>query len=241
MIFRTLTKPSVYVPMPEYQYLEKGNRLNGFLILRKISEGQEQVAVDILYADISRQRRLLKKADTLITKMVATSLLANDLDLLANLHAAGYIKNPPELARLTLDERSLYLPMIREFGISVSLHSDLDGNPEFFGEGGSAPSWLIRVIFKPNMSINKAFPIYAAVHKLSLDAPADFAVGRASLEAFADAEAEGMLSIRNFGGDILTRVAMPDFAQYVSRMHDLDCKIKLLNIVLAPGNDEALA
>jgi len=238
--FRTLTKPSVYVPMPEYQYLEKGNRLNGFLILRKISEGQEQVAVDILYADISRQRRLLKKADTLITKMVATSLLANDLDLLANLHAAGYIKNPPELARLTLDERSLYLPMIREFGISVSLHSDLDGNPEFFGEGGSAPSWLIRVIFKPNMSINKAFPIYAAVHKLSLDAPADFAVGRASLEAFADAEAEGMLSIRNFGGDILTRVAMPDFAQYVSRMHDLDCKIKLLNIVLAPGNDERL-
>jgi len=238
--FRTLTKPSVYAPMLEYQYLEKGNRLNGFLILRKISEGQGQAAIDILYADISRQRRLLKKADTLITKMVAVSLLANDLDLLANLHAAGYIKNPPELARLTLDERSLYLPMMREFAIIVSLHSDLHRNPEFFEEGDSAPAWLMQVIFKPNMSINKAFPLYAAVHKLSLDAPADYAAGRASLEAFADAEAEGMLSIRNLAGDILTRVAMPDFTQYVSRMHDLDCKIKLLSIVLAPGNDERL-
>ncbi len=229
--FKTLTKPTLYEVLPRYEYLEKGNRLNGFLVIKNISNGQEQAAVDRLYSDIFRVRQLLTKADSFFVKLISASILANDLDLLANLYAGGYIRNASRLPELTMDERSLYRPLIREFGMDVNLYKDIGANPEVFREGGDAPPWIVRAMFKPNMTINSAFSIYYAVYRLSLKSPSEFRREIAAQKVLP--ETETMFNVRNFLGALVIRAGRRDLTKHIISMHDLDCKIRLVNLVLA--------
>ncbi len=233
--FRTLTKPTLYEALPRYEYLEKGNRLNGFLVIKNLSNGQEQAAVDILYADIVRVRQLLRKADTFLAKMVSASMLVNDLDLLANLYAGGSIENASRLPELTMDERSLYRPILREFGMDVNLYKDIDANPEVFREGGKSPPWIVRALFKPNMTINSAFSDYDAVYRLSLKSPSEFRKEIAAQNVFP--ETETLFNIRNFMGTLVIRAGRRDLTKHIISMHDLDCKIRLINFALSSDNE----
>jgi hypothetical protein len=222
---KPLLQPSLYERFPPYVYVLRGQRLNRFRIMLEHLSGKHENALSLLQEDITQVRRQLAEAPSLIVKMMALNMLADDLDLLVQLPL------PPSdrvrlLSPLTHQERSLRLPMIREFGNIANFHRQLEHHPDSLGFGILEQPVLAMTI-RRNMSLNSLFPYYRAIARLSeLDATefqSSVAAGLPAVSGF---------NLRNAGGSMLASIAAPALHEYAGRMHDLDCKIALVNGVL---------
>ena len=238
--YKSLIPPSVTEIIADFQYLTKANKLSQFSVLQAIAAGNQETAASVLSNDINTLKKQLELADSLIYKMVIVAMLADDIDLLVDMYNQGALKQAVAIAPLTQDQRSLYKPMIREFGMMVNTYRDLDKNPEFFAKGGHAIPWLVRALFKPNMSINDAFPPYFRIYELSLKPAEEFEQAVKSNPNPEEYKRDG-ISIRNLIGSVLNNVAGPDLKKYLARLHDLDCKIKLLNIRTLISKDQKVS
>jgi hypothetical protein len=223
MVF--LVEPALYERLPPYTYLLRGHKLNQFRIVLESLEGKPERAISMLHEDMALLRRHLAHASTVLGKMTTLSMLEDDLDLLFNLAQPADGSSP--LLALTPEERSLQAAVIREFGYQVNFHRQLELNP------GSVAldsyGWLIRATVKPNMTLNNLFPYYRDIAALAeLDA-AEFnrrvAAGLPTIDTG--------FKLRNIGGSILNSISAPALDQYITRLHDLDGKIALLNAALA--------
>lgn len=126
--------------------------------------------------------------------------------------------------------------MAREFTMSYGLYTAMDKHPDFFAsvndngfnnEGAfKAPGWIVRTVFKPNMSINEAYLFYKKILTRSQLDQTEFA-------AMAFEKHEQPLVrpsyIRNPVGAILNDIASPNFDQYISQLFDLNSKIAIFN------------
>jgi len=227
--FTTLSRPSAIEVIPNYKYIGYGNKLALLENLLLAERGSPRDAIASLSDDIYKLRKQLAVADNLIHKLVFVNLIANNLDVIA------YIGNKYEsyqqlnISYLTLDELSIAEPMIREFGMMNGLYTSLDGNPEIFEIGGNMPSWFVRAVFKPNMTINESIFLYERLIYMAT-------LSQDIFPTFELPDAEEMkkdIDYLNYVGSVLNSIAFPNYHEYIARLYDLNCKISLVRYVLS--------
>jgi hypothetical protein len=141
-----------------------------------------------------------------------------------------------EIPRLSASEKDFGMISAREFGVLYYGFKSVDKHPQFFeleGEFGNAPEWLVRAVFKPNMTINALAPLYLLPEKLAVLSPAEFAQEVENLESYTPSTSV----IRNPAGNVLLGIEGPAYEEYVARFHDLDVKISLFNQLYYSGLD----
>jgi hypothetical protein len=228
---KPLTEPSMHEPIAPYNYVARGHKLQQFRIIVEYISGNRNQAFDLLNQNIGEVRRQLAQAPNLIGKMVMLNMLSEDVDLLVQFTPIGSRIRP--MPALTPEERSLTAAMTREFGGPANLLRQLEADPYLLSESrGFFEKSLERLALaslKPNMTLNSLFPHYRTVGELSETGAAEFNQrhGASLLEIKVE------FNLRNPVGSILNSISIPQFAPYVARVHDVDCKIALLNAALA--------
>jgi len=228
--FHTLSLPHIYVRLPAFQYLTKGNTLVSLEAIEKAKKGDLKKAKELLLNDISLLRFNLQQADTLITKIIYVSMISKSLDVLSVVIHKYDSPTEENIQSLTSDERSLVKAMNYEYGFGHTLFKSLDKAPNLLStidnsKEGNLPAWVSRILFKSNMTINAIFPALRQVGEDSLLTSKAFTLKIASDKP----KPKEMSTIRNYAGTILGRIVGPDFNPYISRVFALDAKIHLFN------------
>jgi hypothetical protein len=225
--YHTLTFPSLYEPMLPLKYLIRGNQLQALEALRLAKSGDGAAALALLENDMARLRQQLVAADQLLLKMMFVHLLNHDLDWLARLYRHGLIPAPAKLASLSEAERSMQQAFLHEFGGGPALFHGL-GQDEVSNMVGNQVLGRLALLlaYKPQMTINASIVPYQRAAVRSQLSPEAF-----RQTVLADTQTQPPASLRNKIGSVLLAVAVPDFNIYIGRMHDLDAKLKLLNLL----------
>ena len=234
----TPTTPHLIEPYPPISYTMSGQRLHHMSTLLEIRQGAADTALRRLLDEHYQLRSQLAHADSIVFKLVMVAMLERNLELLAHIQATQPEISLARLPRLTREERSLELPMARELTMVAYLYRGMDRHPQFFSTTDEslaqpAPAWLVRALFKPNMSINNSYYRYRAVADLSISPLTD---GDKSGGAIAPGLNRSWWSTaRNAAGSILSDIAQPEFGPQIERIHELDRKIRSLNAAGAPS------
>ncbi|HEX5055648.1 MAG TPA: hypothetical protein VFX02_04035 [Gammaproteobacteria bacterium] len=229
---KKLAQPAMHEPFFSYGHILRGQKLLQFRIILDNLSANREGALRLLHEDIRHTRRHLAASFTLIDKMINLNRLAEDLDLLFEIEQPGASREsvPP----LTAQERSLEAAMVNEFGSISNYLKHLDHYSE--SEDSTLYSALTVATLKPNMSLNALLPYYRAVSALSLADATEFS--RAVETGLPKMEIG--FNLRNIGGWAFTDYDSPSLTEYSGRLHDVDCKITLINGVLAgKGTDIA--
>ena len=218
--FRILSNPLLDSPIPPYLYLSRAERM--FLLSQLKLALVNKAVPATLTQHIQQLQAYQVSANTLLSKMIFTKYVADAIDVLWYLKQVEKFSVLPEIEILNPVSVNMDDALIHEFGFAYHIYTQLDKHPEFMEEFGNMPGWTVRLLFKPNMTINKTQEKYQnIVDKISLS-PARFA------ELIAQPEEPKMpLSIRNPVGLILLNVAEPNFTSYIGRIHNLNLKIML--------------
>lgn len=219
--YRTLSPVGMSEPMAPFVLLRKANRLLALQAISLARTGQSNAARQLLEADIRQLRSHLSAADNLIMKMQLVALVAQDLETLSGLQQVGLLAELSAQAPLSAAERSLQMPLQREFGLIASGLLELPKDPQMGRELHG-----LQLLFKPQMSINDLLPTYARVAAAAeLDGQA--------FQRWVRQPAPQMQRhrLRNPVGDILINIAGPNFSSYLARLHDLDARLRLFNVL----------
>ena len=240
--FQTSLKPTGYEVIAPFEYLVAGNQALHLNIIQLAISGKEDQSLKLILADMAALRAHFPSADSLIFKIVLVSLIGEDIELLSHLYTHGYYEQDILFSsglseHLSKEERSLESAMRREYLMTADLYRNLDQNPDFFELGGDTPAWVVRALFKLNTTLNTSYAKYHEIAQLSLMTPSEFNDVMNQTDEANVADKVSSFSIRNYAGSILATVAGPNFTDYVARLFDLECKIKLLKIrLLMPPN-----
>lgn len=228
--YATLTSPHLAEPFPPFQYLGKANRL---WVLKSIATAKSSpdAGLTMLADNIRQLRQQMALQDLLVGKLVFVMLISENLDVASIVMHRKENTMTFTLPHLTQQERDFSRVMAREFAMAYDTMRSMDRHPEFLKADSPLPGWLVRAIFKPNVSANALLPIYLQAiedAQMTADAFAERIRRQPKPEVKED-------WLRNFAGMRLNRIASPDFNIYVGRLHDLDAKIRLFN--QAGGSD----
>ncbi|WP_437879789.1 hypothetical protein [Pseudomonas sp. LRF_L74] len=215
-------------PIPDYGLLLAGNRLLVLLAYQEIREGRPDKARSLLEQDNQRWRKHLANADSLIQKVVITRLLSANLATLSTLYQQDLAPQPHALAPLSPSERSLQTAMRSEFVLAANGLLAMPDDEHTLARPGRLAMYLL---FKPNMSVNAVLPRYRRIAMASQLEAGEYVEW---LKTPAEAQRQGW---RNPIGNTLLGIAGPDMTQYLTRLHDLDARIRLFNRLAAldPG------
>lgn len=221
--YKTLTMPSVKERIPPYQYLAAAERIKMLSALTLHKQGQSADAILALEDQLQSLRHSLALQDNLIGKLVFVMQISTALDFLSVISSQAQL-SVTRINGLSGDEKGLAMAAAREFQMSYAALKEADRHPEFFQIGGNVPGWIVRMLYKPNMTLNAIAPQYTRFERLSFAPASQFAQ---EVESF-DEIGTSALSIRNYAGAKL--VHMYDiFDEYNARFLDLDAKIVLFN------------
>ncbi|TQV82397.1 hypothetical protein FKG94_06530 [Exilibacterium tricleocarpae] len=224
--YRTLSSPAVVsAPLPSYRYITVANRI---AIMQAISTAERSGidrAVGDLLSNTTGLRSHLRQADTLVGKSVFLLAVSENIDVLFVLMRRYGYQLDAELPLLSTAERSFELPMAIELAAIYGVYTNMDGHPEFWNAGDNFPGWATRIFFKPNMSINALYPVYARIAKYSLLPPVAFA-SAVTEDGPVDIEQS---RLRNWVGTVLNQLANSDYEKHVAKVFDVNTKIFLFN------------
>lgn len=212
-------------PIPNYVLLSQANRLLALQALQLLEQGNPAAARELLLEDIHALRRQLAEADNLIGKLVSANLIARDIQRLALWQARGLLPKGPQLTPLSEAERALLLPMQYEFAMIARVFRQLPEQAQARKEFGRVG---VLVLFKPERSIKRAWPGYARIAELSRLSSAELEQG---LREPQPPPVSPWLEPRNAAGQILLNIAAPAMETYPARLHDLDARIRLFNLI----------
>ena len=222
-----LTTADADEPFPPYHYLVKGSRVFLLTLIQ-----QEQFNPGSLIEQLNNHLVLLRAklatANNLIEKMVYTSMISQHIDFMLYISALDNYKNATKLEKLSISEMNFSPALKREFWWQSSLFKKLHGSPYLFGEEGSTPTFIARILFKQNMSINLAATEFSRIINTSRLSAFEFAQYKSAPTKF-----ENNYSLRNIIGNKLVAIARPDYDKYVLRVHELNNKILLFNSLVA--------
>lgn len=228
--YQTQIKPLVTEVLPDYAPVLAASRLNIAAAIVLFKEGRADDAVRVLFENISVLRYQLAIQDTIIGKVIYAAQLSEHLDVASIILNNGKTAAMPDtIPNLSLAEKQFDVVMAREFISLNNIMKDLDRSPDFWqmndGAYTDAPGWLVRMAFKPNMTINAVTPIYNRAIALSVLEPSQFAI-----EMTKERELPVVTSkLRNYAGAVLANISGPNYDEYVARIMDLDVKIELFN------------
>jgi len=225
--YTTLTKPTISEQYPPYQYLAMASRLEVLKAISQHRAGNTQQAVTDLLLHLKTLRNSLALQDNLIGKIFLLMKISEVIDVTSIILSKTVLKtkiNIDVIAGLSAAEKDFRMIAAREFAMSYYMFKQLDKNPELFHTGGNVPGWIIRMIYKPNMTINAIVPNFSEIERLAQLTPAAFTSDfEQSMEIYPSTS-----RVRNYVGNTLIAV-YPDFVQYVARFMDLAAKLVLFN------------
>lgn len=225
--YLTLAQPGLDEPVPALSYLLRGAHLLGLQALQQALAGKTHAASVLLLEERSALRRYLARADHLVLKMTLATLLNRNLEWQARLQRAGLVAVAQDTAVLTLEERSLSRALQHEFQAQAAVYYSLGAER---GIRGRLNIWLG---YKPQMSINASLARYRVAARLSELPPQAFNQAMANVPA----QQVPHTGVRNWVGDLLLAIKVPDWNRYAARIHDLDAKLRLLALSAALPQD----
>lgn len=223
--FRTLTRPAADELIPEIGYLSAAERIKVLEAISLYKEGQSKLAINSLMKQLNELRQAMALQDNLLGKLLFIAKLSEALDVASIILARQKPKSVDRIPQLTADEKNLQVVAAREFILVYDLLQGLTSSPkDSFGH--KTVRWLIRTVYKPNMSANAVLPQHQRMAHLT----------QLSSENFARAvESDNVTAprtpiIRNALGNYLINKAPPSaYDKYAIRFHDLDVKIAIFN------------
>jgi len=225
--YTTLAKPAINEQFPPYQYIRAAERIKVLRAISTYKNGNAQEAINSLFTQFSKLRKSLELQDSLVGKLVFLMKLSEIIDV-SSIIISKEESNIEIIPRLSLAEKNFNIVLAREFGVAYYTFKELDKNPEFFEMGGDFPGWIIRIVYKPNMTINAITPIYSRLERLAQLTPSNFS---------REIENRNATSIstswfRNYiGAALITIMSSPSLDEYLARFMDFDTKILLFNQV----------
>lgn len=221
--FETLAQPAAHMPFLPFTHIARAERLRTLIAVSHYRAGDAEKAVDLLLDQAIQIRRALALQDNLIGKMVFLSQLSNTIDVASIILAQVNIPIDP-VSKFSQSEKSFDDVMAMEFAFAHHIAHDFLRNPEAYEENETTPTWLFRMFYKPNMSMNALTPLYYRAQDLARLSPADFA---REMEAAPSKKYSSVPGINYFGNQFLADP--PFFEEYIGRMMDLDAKLSLFN------------
>jgi hypothetical protein len=231
----------IEAPIPPYTRFMDGQRLSLLHVRRLVAERNYDAAHRLLESDLRFWRHVLESADSLLSKMIATSALIRHFEL-GNLilrdlepQTAALVMPADWRVPISDSERSLRRCMVGEWMLTSGLAKSLEPyyRPKVAKEiakkdghwGRRVFSVLARPFYQPQDSINRYAEVYSHFGEL-LDAPLDrYEEARAAAEQFAartreDAWPPG--SLYNLLGSWILSEATADYSKYGARIADIE-------------------
>ncbi len=229
--FRSMTEATGFESYPNYAYIITGHRLKLIEALTIAKHNFHADAINLLKQDIRLLKHQIDVADTLVHKMVFAKLLSHDLDVITRIALDSGYRVELDIALLN-QEIDMKAVMIREFMAIHKHFLDLSGAEEFTND--VMLNHFGDLLYKPNMTINSAiYPLFVAVRNSELGAEEFIR----AIEA-EDTPAQGS-KWKNYMGHTLALLDSFDFNKYSARLHDINCKIALVNYFIS-GSEGSL-
>ena len=227
--YETLSKPMVSEPMLSYQYLWPGHRLQSLAALKQARNGNPREAIDALSKNAGRIKLKIRLEDSIVGKIVFLHMLAENIDLISILAHQYNMTDLPVIKLLNKAERDFERPIKREITMAYNIYQNLDRNSDFWQIGGATPGWVVRSLFKPNMTLNiNVIGMFDIIDASHLDQK-EFGAYLKTKNSEVESVPETTVSLRNHTGQILTGMATPNYIPYIAKFHDINSKITLLN------------
>ena len=216
--YRNLLEASIIAPFPPYRYLVNGQQLLTLQLLKAAQAGEGEQVRARLDDELYLLRGQMRRADTLIAKMIMALMVGRNMRWQAVLYRQGLMPTPSSVPAFDEAERSMLRPLQYEFR-SVALM--LKNQPS------SSQNWKEHLFvwwgLRPQMSINASLSFYQPLAELSRLPPAEFAQEIRRLP-----NPHWQKSQRNPVGNVLLGVVIPDFRDYAVRVQDLEALRRLL-------------
>lgn len=226
--FTTMSKPSLEEDLPSYRYIATGNRVFLLKCLTLAQEGNAEGALLELIEDLKALRNQLSLADSILHKFVFAALISNDLDIISHISSNYNTKFSEQIDLLTNAEISMEAAFIREYTMIYNSFLQMDRHPEIFEMGGNIPGWLVRILYKPHMTMNIQYEYYQEVLDLSSLTQQNYADKVYVPKEFSIWDYQ----LRNVAGSALAGISQPPLHTYMARIFDLNCKIAITNYLL---------
>lgn len=216
--YRNLLEDSIMAPLPPYHYLVNGQQLLALQLLKAAQAGEGEQVRGRLDEELQLLRGQMRRADTLIAKMIMVRMVERNMRWQAVLYRQGLMPAPSSVPAFDQAERSLLRPLQYEFRSVAQM---------FKSQPSSNLDWKERLLMwwglRPQMSINASLSFYQPLAELSQLPPAEFAPKVQQLP-----EPQWRKSRRNPVGNVLLGMAIPDFRDYAVRVQDLEAQRRLL-------------
>lgn len=221
--YASSSKPTINEMIPPYQYVSTAERLRVLVAISTYKNGSTYAAINSLEKQLAEMRKSMELQDSLIGKLVFLMKFSEVVDVLSIVHLQSG-EQAAFIPLLTAAETDFSQVVTREFGMVYHHLMELDRHPSFLHEIISMPGWLVRVLYKPNMSINAMAPVYTEAEYLMRRTPAEFANYLQTRARYIPSTSR----LRNYVGRPL--ISMPlEFDQYIARFKDVDTKLTLFN------------
>ena len=235
--YQSVAPIGLYTPFPRYHLLIGAQRLRLASIGSLFLDGGRSEALDELAADLRYARMLMVEADTLIVRMVAIKMMANDLHLYSQLldqaDGGAVIQAVAAIAPLSESERDFVGIFSGEFRFQASLFGQMVDIPmgELTGSGEWALDYLLGLLpIRQNRMLNIVHAHSAKVIELSGLPPS-------RLEARFEQVTEELIMTPGPGdylydpvGSVLLGIAVSDYSDYLLQHHNLDGLIRLVRL-----------
>lgn len=216
--YRNLQEASINAPLPPHRYLMSGQQLLTLYLLKAAQAGEGEQVRARLDEELHLLRGQMRRADTLIAKMIMARMVERNMRWQAVLYRQELMPAPSSVPAFDEAERSLLRPLQYEFWSVALMFKNLPS-----GSLGWNEHLLMWWGLRPQMSINASLSFYQPLAELSQLPPAAFA-----REIQQSPGPQWQKSRRNPVGNVLLGIAIPDFRDYAVRVQDLEALRRLL-------------
>lgn len=248
------TPPILTGVIPRYSLLTSASELERAQAILEISQGHLEQGVSRYCENSLFSRRLLAESNSLISHMIAVSMVQRDMRILSEL----LLKYPviakryseqlmPILQSINTSEFSMKKVMTVEgstilptmYNLKYETSNMIGENGGFFQDLGSFLS--LKLFYQPNATVNLFYDWGQLLVNLS-EADAHqldkISVDQREKKKALLGSGIGFFYFKNTVGKILVSVAGPDYVSYIERHHDTEGYLRLVNIQLRLINGE---
>lgn len=235
-------------PFAPYRVLYMGQAIHHFKLFKTLLNGHKDAFIQAIATDMKHIKMRMSEEHSLIGKMVLTSMLQANLDLLSYLIQKDFIPNDHVLyggilAPLTATELNIRPTLLGEFRFGINFLLHMGQTPESLLEQPLPEhrkpffNFLAKLVLKANMSANALYHDAAApMLSISFIDPVKF------LQDYQNLKITHRTNyIRNPVGSYLSNQGLnlkKIHLVYQARMHHTNMKIQMLRAYLEQGSFE---
>jgi hypothetical protein len=236
---------------PSYKNLVLASELERIQAILDFSEGKTAQGIVRFTENAAFSRRMLRESTTLVSHMIAVSMMQRDTRILSELlmkypALAKQYKNQlyQILAPISTSEFNLVKSFTyeRDMALQTMHHLKHASANELIGDNTNKFSQILMWLgFQSNTTVNDAYMLSNSLQKMgSADAFDLDNIKEARKKQYIDYfEIDHTVFVKkNPVGRILNSIASPDYYKYIERQHDLDGYLTIVGVQLTVLADE---